>query len=83
KGCPYCAGKRAIKGETDLATVNPLLASEWDYEKNEGLLPDMVTVSSTKNVWWCCGNCGSKWFTSPYKRSRANANCPKCKNRIF
>ena len=33
-GCPYCAGYRAIPGETDLATTDPALLSEWDYERN-------------------------------------------------
>ncbi len=33
-GCPYCSGRRAIKGETDLASCFPELLSEWDYEKN-------------------------------------------------
>lgn len=38
-GCPFCSGKQAIPGETDLETQNPQLASEWDYEKNAPLLP--------------------------------------------
>ena len=33
-GCPYCAGKRAIPGETDLATLRPDLMEQWDQEKN-------------------------------------------------
>ena len=34
--CPYCAGRYAVKGENDLQTVNPTLAKEWNYEKNNG-----------------------------------------------
>ena len=52
KGCPYCSGLYAIKGETDLQTVNPSLASEWDYEKNNGLTPVDVLPNSDKKVWW-------------------------------
>ncbi len=33
RGCPYCSGRYAIKGENDLQTVNPTLAKEWNYEK--------------------------------------------------
>ena len=33
-GCPYCSGSRVLEGFNDLATVNPELAKEWDYEKN-------------------------------------------------
>ena len=32
-GCPFCSGLKAITGENDLATTNPELISEWDYEK--------------------------------------------------
>ena len=32
--CPYCAGKKPIPGQSDLATTHPALAAEWDEEKN-------------------------------------------------
>jgi len=32
--CPICSGNIIIAGKTDLATVNPQLALEWNYEKN-------------------------------------------------
>ena len=44
QGCPFCSGKRVIKGETDLATVNPQLAKEWDHDVNGNLTPFDVTV---------------------------------------
>ena len=50
-GCPYCAGRHSIKGENDLQTVNPLLSSEWNYEKNNGLTPMDVLPNSNKKVW--------------------------------
>ena len=31
--CPYCSGKKVLKGENDLQTANPNLAKEWNYEK--------------------------------------------------
>lgn len=49
QGCPYCAGRYAIAGETDLATVNPQLASEavgWD--------PSTVLPFSHTLVKWKC-----------------------------
>ncbi len=30
QGCPYCSGKRLIKGENDLQTKYPDIAREWD-----------------------------------------------------
>lgn len=33
QGCPYCSGRVAIPGETDIATTNPELMFMWDYDK--------------------------------------------------
>ena len=33
-GCPYCAGQKVLEGYNDLATTNPELLEEWDYQKN-------------------------------------------------
>ena len=43
--CPYCSGRFAIKGENDLQTVNPTLADEWNYEKNDVITPSEVPSS--------------------------------------
>lgn len=32
-GCPYCSGRYAIAGKSDLFSKEPDLAKEWDYEK--------------------------------------------------
>ena len=78
-GCPYCAGKRVLKGFNDLETLNPQLASEWDYEKNENLKPSEVTCGSDKVVWWKCSKSHS-WDEKIYERSRG-LGCPICSNR--
>lgn len=78
-GCPYCAGKLAIPGETDLLTRNPQLANEWNYEKNGDMLPSNVTVFSGKKVWWRCSKCKYEWLATV--KNRANgANCPACQD---
>ena len=46
-GCPFCSGRRAIKGKTDLATVNPELAEEWNYDRNDDLRPIDVSYGET------------------------------------
>lgn len=38
-GCPYCSGRFPIPGETDLGTLRPEMAAEWDYERNAPLTP--------------------------------------------
>lgn len=42
--CPYCKGKKPIPGETDLATVNPQLASEWSPKNKKSQLNIRQTV---------------------------------------
>lgn len=76
--CPACVGKAIWKGHNDLQSLRPDLASEWDYSKNEGLLPSEITLGSTKTIWWKCNNCGNEWHTSPYNRSKNGSNCPAC-----
>ena len=51
-GCPICDGKKVLIGYNDLATTNPKIAKEWDYEKNGDLKPTDITEGSTTNVWW-------------------------------
>lgn len=65
----------AIKGETDLLTLNPILCKEWDYDKNQ-ITPNEVTVSSEKKVWWKC-NKGHEWQASISNRNKGR-NCPYC-----
>lgn len=77
--CPYCSGRCAIKDENDLATINPYLASEWNYEKNGGLTPEDFTVSSGKKVWWKCSK-GHEWQAAIYSRSNG-FGCPYCSGR--
>ncbi len=45
---------RLIKGENDLATLNPTLAKEWHPTGNGNLKPEDVTPGSGKEVWWLC-----------------------------
>lgn len=52
-GCPCCSGHRTGP-DNSLSVLRPGLASEWDREKNGGLTPYDVTVSSSKKVWWVC-----------------------------
>ena len=41
-GCPYCSGRRVLKGFNDLETTHPELLSEWS-DKNVGITPDSIT----------------------------------------
>jgi hypothetical protein len=83
KGCPFCSGKRPIPGETDLATLMPEIAAEWNYEKNRGKTPQMFTRASGLKVWWKCPQ-GHSWRATILARSRNGSGCPRCaKQRYF
>jgi len=79
KDCPYCAGRYAIPGETDLATLNPALAAEWHPTKNGNLKATDVTLHSNKRVWWQC-KLGHKWKATVNDRSQGNS-CPYCTDK--
>ena len=75
-GCPYCVGKKVLRGYNDLQTINPSLAKEWNYEKNDGLTPVDVTPNSNKKVWWKCSK-GHEWQVAINNRNNGNG-CPYC-----
>jgi len=77
-GCPECAGYKVEKGKTDLATLRPDIAMEWDTEKNKSLKPEDVTCYTHKKVWWKCSKCGKSWQASVANRTANNRGCPYC-----
>ena len=79
-GCPYCSGQKVLKGSNDLQTVNPILAKEWNYEKNKGFTPADVMPNSVKKVWWKC-NQGHEWEAAIGSRNSGNG-CPYCSGRF-
>ena len=82
-GCPYCAGRFAIKGETDLMTLYPDIAEEWHPTKNKGITPlDITPRSSTKKYWWLCPNCGNEYRAYAYQRTTTGSGCPKCAGKV-
>lgn len=62
--------------ERSLAVVNPKLALEWHPTKNGSLLPEYVTASANKKVWWKCEN-GHEWPASINSRNKG-AGCSYC-----
>ena len=66
-GCPFCKNKKILVGFNDLATTNPSLAEQWNYEKNAPLTPKDVIKGSGLKVWWI-GKCGHEWKASIEKK---------------
>lgn len=80
-GCPYCAGKRTIPGETDLVTLRPEIALQWDPEKNGKLTPDQVLPAAHEKVWWRC-ELGHSYQAVVFARTREKGSgCPYCAGR--
>ncbi|WP_417555648.1 zinc-ribbon domain-containing protein [Microbacterium sp.] len=79
-GCPYCSGHSVWPGHTDLATVHPALAAEWDHEPgaNAGD-PDHIGASSHRRVAWVCLS-GHRWIASVNNRASRGTGCPVCVN---
>ncbi|MBE6989279.1 MAG: hypothetical protein E7426_00845 [Ruminococcaceae bacterium] len=82
-GCPYCAGKRVLRGFNDLMTIRPDIAKEWHPTKNRGLNPTDVTSGSSKKVWWKCSRCECEWQSIIAKRTSFQSklrisDCPNC-----
>lgn len=70
-----------IEGETDLATLMPEIAEEWNYGRNRGKTPQMFTKYSNQKVWWKC-DLGHEWRTAINTRTGLGLGCPECaKNR--
>lgn len=54
-GCPYCSGRRPIKGKTDLWTTHPKIASML-LNSDEG---HEYSAGSHHKTDWVCPNCGT------------------------
>ena len=58
---------------------NNSLMAEWNYEKNNGLKPETLTLGSHKKAWWKCKN-GHEWIASIRDRNKGHG-CPICANK--
>lgn len=77
-GCPYCSHSRVLKEETDLKTINPELAKEWNYEKNGNLKPEDILPNHHNKVWWICPR-GHEYQATPLHRN-SGTGCPICRS---
>ena len=62
--------------EGSISVLNPEIAKEWNYEKNNGLTPVDVMPNSRKKVWWKCSN-GHEWQATIDHRNKGTG-CPQC-----
>ena len=69
--------RNAIK-DRSFDSIYPCIASEWNYQKNGSLKPDMFSPRSSKSVWWKCKE-GHEWQAKIDDRVRGTG-CPYCSN---
>ena len=75
--CPFCTGRKAVPGESDLATLRPDILAQWNREKNS-LDPTQVMPSAHDLAWWICDK-GHQWQARIFSRTREkSAGCPYC-----
>lgn len=83
-GCPYCCGRKVLRGFNDLATTHPELVERWDSGNN--VSPFEVSAGSNRGeLKWKCPDCSHKWKASPSSLTKSNVGksegCPLCSNR--
>lgn len=79
--CPFCSGRRLLKGFNDIATLSPEAAALWHPTRNGDLLPGDVTTVTTKRFWWKC-KCGQEWQASARSVVVRGTRCPRCSNKV-
>lgn len=82
RGCPYCCGRRSLKGFNDLQTLCPEIAQLWDYELNN-TSPCDVTKGSHKVVWWKCDKGKDHSFQSAVFRLTEGRGCNICASKVI
>lgn len=72
--CPYCCGKRVLKGFNDMWTTDNELASLLSNHE-DGY---KYTANTNKKLSWFCKDCEKEFYMLPSKlRNRLN-KCPYC-----
>jgi hypothetical protein len=75
-GCRPCGMKRSGNKHTkpapgrSLLELYPIIAEQWDYDRNAPLTPADVAAGSNQHFWWVCEDCNHDWRACPSNRER-------------
>lgn len=75
--CPYCSGRRAIPGRTDIFSVYPNLRALWS--SNNTVDPSTLKPTSHVSALWTCGL--HEW-SADLGNVVAGTRCPSCSGRV-
>lgn len=82
-GCPVCAGRKAVSGVNDLATMYPKAAAMWSGKNDYA--PSEIPARSSRRAIFVCPDCKQEFVTSIHNMTRAIASgvtcCPNCRLR--
>ena len=82
RGCPICAGQKAIHS-TCMATTHPELAAEFHPTKNGNITPADIMAGTNKKLWWKCAEGDDhEWQATGGNRSSRGSGCPVCFGRL-
>lgn len=73
--CPYCFGRKILKGYNDLFTTNPELKKIWS--KNNKLNPYELSYGSQKNALWICDICKNEYEMKIHNKVKGH-RCSIC-----
>jgi len=78
--CPFCSG-RELSLYNSIKAVHPQAAAEFDLQNNDGVRPEEVISTHTKERhWYRCLEHPSHppYRRTPYARTQLNKGCPLC-----
>lgn len=78
--CPYCENKKALKGYNDFEHLYPVLAQDYDEEKNGNKASEVVV--SYRNVYFKCKN-GHSFVRPIIRHVELNGQCPICSGTVL
>jgi hypothetical protein len=73
--CPYCSGRHAIVGKTDLLSTHPETAGELVGDD-----PKTIKAGTNRHLTWKCKQ-GHQWTAKPSSRTAFNTGCPFCSGK--
>ena len=77
-GCCYCSNLYVWPGFNDLASTEPEVAAEWDYDENGAVHPTDVYRLRKKPYAWKCTSHGHTWTATVFDRVKRGRGCPYC-----
>lgn len=75
--CPYCNGRRVLRGFNDVATTHRHLVADLDPDAQDPDILSKISAGSGRRVGWRCRS-GHRWTTRIVDRVHYKTGCPEC-----